>query len=80
MFKFNPEKVWADNVEADPLPEPSTSRTLAPTSTRKRKLEQKSNNNKDIYIPTSLDAVDSEEEDGHVPFAVIANDSDYLLS
>ena len=77
MFKFNPEKVWNDNQSAEPEPVPSTSKVFDDTS-KKRKLESKNEN--DSFIPTSLDPIDSEDDlIGDAPFAMIANDSDYLL-
>ena len=67
MFKFNADKVWADS-------EPPQTTHAEPEVTKvvkKRKLENVS------LIPTSLDPIDSEDEDGIIPFANIAKDSSY---
>ena len=71
MFKFNPDKVWA---EAEPITEPIIKEKPVTKVVKKRKLENTSG------IPTTLDPVDSDDEDSHVPFAMIANDSNYLLA
>ena len=69
MYRFNPDKVWSEAEPTEPAPrEPEVTRMV-----KKRKLENTS------LIPTSLDPVDSEDDDGHVPFATIGADSNYLL-
>ena len=75
MYKFNPDKVWTENATADPEPSPPITKVLDEKSSKKRKLE--SNNQKEVFIPASLDSIDSDDEDGHAPFAMI--DSNYSL-
>ena len=69
MYKFNAEKVWAEVTDQ---PEPVTPKPV-PEPKKRKLLETPS------LLPARLDPVDS-DEDGHVPFAMIANDSDYLLA
>lgn len=69
MYRFNPDKVWAETETAEPPPNAPEVTKLV----KKRKLENTS------IIPSSLDPLDSEDDDGHVPFATIGADSDYLL-
>ena len=77
MFKFNPNKVWTDTTPAEPTPEPSSSKSFDVPS-KNTVMEPKKTRHS--FIPSQLDPVDSDEEHlDRVPFAMIANDSTYLL-
>ena len=68
MYKFNADKVW---TEASTPPEPSTSKSE--DKSKKRKLSNSP------LLPESMDPLDSADEDVGPPFAMIANDSEFLL-
>ena len=78
MYKFNPDKVWAETAVAEPEPVPTTSKVFDDISSKKRKLE--TSNQREVFIPPVLDPLESDDDDGHVLFAMIANDSNYLLN
>ena len=73
MYKFNPGKVWAEAEPAEPAEQTTREIETVTKVVKKRKLENTA------IIPTSLDPVESDDEDAIIPFAMIANDSDYLL-
>ena len=69
MYKFNPEKVWQESQDCQIVEPCSTKSVSIP---KKRKLIEQAT------LPNSLEPIEI-EDDGAVPFAMLAADSDYLL-
>ena len=67
MFKFNPDKVWAETEPSQSQPKPKES--FVTNVVKKRKVSN------ELNLPEALEPLDSEEEDGHIPFATIGAES-----